>query len=744
MVVAMVLRHRTSMTHDVSPVTSLSWNFWIWQPAFPKQESQFNQFSGKMPGNSGGKGHPSAGKNTRNHSKESDGSLRQDSRKRKGIRDMSDSDRQFESNDSNGEKSLILKNPKLKDSWEETDAEGKNRILRSGKIIPMEVDEQETELDVNNANGNARPHSKVCIAVQTDEQIEKERLDLNDESGFSNLSSVDKNQTTDLVLEQLKNANKQTANQTIADPLSGFEDGAAIQGIRTSVDADEEDFEEDTSDSVSDSDSSGSDRYSRRSTSSEDSGRSKSRSRSRSRSRSKKGGRQKFVRERETPVRESKKKKRNEKSSKGKYLKLIEEDPELVESIGRIIAKRKEDRHSRKSRSSESRGKSRVDSIRSPNKRVMPSEQHNSVLAVKSPSADTAYSPTLQKVGGSVLNNVTRGFEQIRLRTPVTLDNHVVFTGHQKKSKRKRSRSRSRRRRSRSRSRSRARSDSRSASTGNREERPLTSEDELRRKLDQEAEDYVITSEKFKVVAEHPPSGNNFDSKYDYAMDDEFLHTTCHVEETAVEKIAKCGFIELPKLRNKVLRKIWLNDKPRLELVNNDGKPYFVNTEDKDNQITNVKAWEQAFRVYIMVFSKANPHRSAEILQYLDTIIHAAGSFIWENVAQYDYAFRKLMERHPNRSWARTHHQMWMYFLRDHIPNTSRGSGSASQSHKTWKEITCWRYNRNKCNKKDCKCEHRCSICGGTSHIALNCYKRKKGGRKSDEHKDKVKKEHQN
>ena len=177
-------------------------------------------------------------------------------------------------------------------------------------------------------------------------------------------------------------------------------------------------------------------------------------------------------------------------------------------------------------------------------------------------------------------------------------------------------------------------------------------------------------------------------------------------------------------------------------MVNKDGKPFFVDAEDKDTQITNIKAWEQAFRVYVMIYTKANPERTPDILQYLDTVVSAAQSFTWENVAQYDYAFRKLMEKHPNRSWARTHGQMWTFFMRDHVSHAKVHQHGGSNK-RDWREICCWRYNRRRCQKsaQECKFEHRCSGCGSYSHIYINCPRRpsrKSGDRKSEE---KVKKE---
>ena len=125
-----------------------------------------------------------------------------------------------------------------------------------------------------------------------------------------------------------------------------------------------------------------------------------------------------------------------------------------------------------------------------------------------------------------------------------------------------------------------------------------------------------------------------------------------------------------------------------------------------------------------MVYTQANPERTPEVLQYMEIITTAAQSFVWENIAQYDFAFRKLLAKHPNRSWARTHPQMWTLYLKDHI-NVKNPGGKRQRGD--WKENVCWRFNKGKCQKSatNCNFEHRCSSCGAFSHSLLTCRKRR-------------------
>ena len=59
----------------------------------------------------------------------------------------------------------------------------------------------------------------------------------------------------------------------------------------------------------------------------------------------------------------------------------------------------------------------------------------------------------------------------------------------------------------------------------------------------------------------------------------------------------------------------------------------------------------------------------------------------------------------------------------------SRGSGHMK---KDWHDYCCWKFNRNKCNKKECHYDHHCTYCGGWNHGYYNCRKRLRGSTGSD------------
>ena len=188
--------------------------------------------------------------------------------------------------------------------------------------------------------------------------------------------------------------------------------------------------------------------------------------------------------------------------------------------------------------------------------------------------------------------------------------------------------------------------------------------------------------------------------------DDDFFHATCHVDPLIRAKIEKGGFIDLDKLLPKTRN--YFGDDQKLNLVQRDGCAFFV-PATSENKITNVRKWEQAFRIYAAIYSQANPSRAPEIWQYVHIINVAAGAYLWDNVSNYDVTFRHLMAQNPLRSWSKIYNQMWNISMRDVIPrgNTNQGFGSSnngsSQNSKRnkggngRKPKYCWAHQRGEC-----------------------------------------------
>ena len=119
-------------------------------------------------------------------------------------------------------------------------------------------------------------------------------------------------------------------------------------------------------------------------------------------------------------------------------------------------------------------------------------------------------------------------------------------------------------------------------------------------------------------------------------------------------------------------------------------------------------------------------------MQYLHVIHSAAATFYWGNMAQYDFVFRKRMGQKPHRNWACTDVQLWTKTMVNPLNKSYNNSNysTPSSGKKDWREIACWRYNKRKCHKVDCRFKHRCSFCSSFSHIYLNCLKKPKRGDK--------------
>ena len=233
--------------------------------------------------------------------------------------------------------------------------------------------------------------------------------------------------------------------------------------------------------------------------------------------------------------------------------------------------------------------------------------------------------------------------------------------------------------------------------------------------------------------------------------DDDFFHLTCHIEPSLIHKIEKGEFVELEKLLPKDrLGHYKGGEENRLEWVQRDGGTYLVPAM-RDNKITSIRKWEQAFRAYATIYSGANPHRAKEIWQYISVINTAAASFMWDNVYNYDITFRHLMAFNPQRSWAITYNQMWNLSMKDPLPKSqqqryssgnngsnqhqSNGKGNSGGKNKHHKSDYCWSFNRGvKCKFGNrCKFIERCSYCDSGAHGLNICPKKKQKAQGNNE-----------
>ena len=151
-----------------------------------------------------------------------------------------------------------------------------------------------------------------------------------------------------------------------------------------------------------------------------------------------------------------------------------------------------------------------------------------------------------------------------------------------------------------------------------------------------------VQADQYKAVAKKPtgmaPSNIsvvNRDTSLGVALqpqsltneDDEFFHLTCHVDPGLRAKIEKGDYVELEKLlpKGKNFSQRYTEDN-KMQLVNRDGASYWIPVERE--KINSLKRWDQSFRIYAAIYSKANPLRAHEIWQYVHCINTAASTCV--------------------------------------------------------------------------------------------------------------------
>ena len=249
--------------------------------------------------------------------------------------------------------------------------------------------------------------------------------------------------------------------------------------------------------------------------------------------------------------------------------------------------------------------------------------------------------------------------------------------------------------------------------------------------MKQKAQERILQAEKFRAEVQAPKGKDSPIIIYVENEDDKFLHVTCHLEETIKCKIKRGEYVELDKLLPKSNMCGYGEEQNKMGIFHKDGETYFAPAADKKSKIWNIHTWDKAFRVYISVYTAEHPRRTTEIMQYVQNIHHAASKYRWENVAYYDYVFRRLMEQFPNRSWAKTYTQGWTYAMCEPIVNRPHHQENQGNKKEKRKLNICWKFNQGFCDYGDrCRFPHKCTHCGSYSHGGNTCYR--KGKRKSE------------
>ena len=414
-------------------------------------------------------------------------------------------------------------------------------------------------------------------------------------------------------------------------------------------------------------------------------------------------------------------------------VKLVCENPYLEKLFHRMIKEGIDEAATAKNSQKETTGKTTQCSHsqgKGTNKVVTPTRRPPQL--VKSPSDTTLYAPALQKLPSSNDNNelverILNFVEGIHLETQTQTKNGTPPTPQRGPIQQ-----------------------GPLEPTGESNVSGLPERQELSGELDggrEMARKIVLEAENFHSNVEPPPQGKqpifNLLTGIDDREDDKYFHLTCHVDKLLKSKIENGEYVDLERLLPK--RKFFKggSDDSHLEWITRDGMTFLTPVQDRDQKISGIHKWDQAFHIYAAIYCNANPGRAGEVWQYIHLINTAATSYQWDNVAYYDNTFRQMMGECPMRSWAKTYTQLWQLALRDLITksqnqpwqNTNNPSGSGSSGstpksgqpgkRKTWRDNCCWTFNRiGKCTRKDCHFDNRCSYCSAWNHYANICKKK--------------------
>ena len=186
-----------------------------------------------------------------------------------------------------------------------------------------------------------------------------------------------------------------------------------------------------------------------------------------------------------------------------------------------------------------------------------------------------------------------------------------------------------------------------------------------------------------------------------------------------IKKIKKGEYVDFSNLVPH--DRVAVEDEQRLEMLIKGGRTFYIPVNDCPN-INSFAQWEQAFRVYVNIYTKENPHRSSELIEYNHVIHTISSTYSWENVYQYNKDFRIHMSCNPECSWSIILQQAWSLRLKDKINHNDAHSPTGTTHERVGEP--CQRYNQGWCLfGASCKYKHKCSYCFKFGHSILTCRK---------------------
>lgn len=221
--------------------------------------------------------------------------------------------------------------------------------------------------------------------------------------------------------------------------------------------------------------------------------------------------------------------------------------------------------------------------------------------------------------------------------------------------------------------------------------------------------------------------------------DNDFDPLAAEIDAQTYEKMETGKYVDLKKILPKDDYFSEEDDECRLQIIAKpDGGHGLVKEKSHAEKqgINSIKKWLVAINIYATAYVKKNPHRAAEIFQYIFDIQEAANTYTWESIYIYDRVIRKLMERIPNRCWNTQYGKYWNKLLKTKSQGLNQFGGTSRRSDGSRpKREICWKFNKGKCTRGDsCFRDHKCSFCGKFGHGEHVC--RAKRDKKDKEQKD--------
>ena len=161
-------------------------------------------------------------------------------------------------------------------------------------------------------------------------------------------------------------------------------------------------------------------------------------------------------------------------------------------------------------------------------------------------------------------------------------------------------------------------------------------------------------------------------------VDESYMLVAAHIDDTTVSRIEQGKYVDFAKLlaRDKLMEEAG----PEYKLIIKGGNSIYVPASE-GTTISSFNRWEQAFRVFSDIYTRVNPKRAAELIQYNHVIHSISLTYAWHNVYAYDVDFRIHMGKHPARSWGIILQMSWSFRLQDKLRQVEGNFGNNRPQH---------------------------------------------------------------